>query len=202
MIGTSFGRLTVISIAGRSSNNQLKYKCQCLCGQTTIVRKSNLTDGHTKSCGCYRRELGHIKNLSHGGVGSDAYGIWESIKKRCCNPKSKNWENYGGRGITICDRWKDDYGLFLKDMGERPFKGAQIDRIDNNKGYEPENCRWTTSKNNNRNRRNNTMIEFKGQSRCLAEWAEIMGLKQGTLLNRIRKGWAMEDAMMPIPNGV
>jgi hypothetical protein len=113
---------------------------------------------------------------------------------RCTNKNAHQFKNYGARGITVCDRWKD-FWAFIDDMGERPTASHSIDRIDVNGNYEPSNCRWATSTQQNRNRRNNSLLEFNGETKCLAAWAEERGIKQTTLLRRLERGRTVAEAL-------
>lgn len=132
-------------------------------------------------------------NYRHGYHNTPIYNIWKGIKARCLNPKHKYFMDYGGRGITICDRWKESFLNFLEDMGERPFPKAQIDRKHNNEGYTKDNCHWATSKINNRNRRDSSLITFQGETLTVAEWAEKLKVDVFFLYARKRKGWSDED---------
>lgn len=116
-------------------------------------------------------------------------------QKRCLDSNNQSYPNYGGRGVTVCDRWKDSFEAFLEDMGDRPSEAHTIDRIDNNKGYYKENCRWVDRKTQGRNKRNNCLIEFQGETRCLSEWAELVGLSVATLKTRLKLGWSIERAL-------
>jgi hypothetical protein len=116
------------------------------------------------------------------------YRAWSAMKLRCANPNNEQYHNYGGRGITVCDRWRQSFAAFLVDMGPRPSPRHSIDRIDNNGNYEPGNCRWATSREQNRNRRNNIVLTHDGRTMCLADWARELGVPRGTLLARYRDG--------------
>ncbi len=122
------------------------------------------------------------------------YKVWSSIIQRCTNPRNAKYQDYGGRGITVCERWRD-FDHFYKDVGPKPFQGAQIDRIDNDKGYLPGNVRWATRQENQRNRRANHTLTCKGVTRCIQEWSEVTGIKPNTILTRIRRGWRPEQAL-------
>ncbi len=159
LTGKIFGRLEVQRYVGVDKWRQSKWKCLCTCGRTVVV--SGLTTGHTKSCGCLRRELAVTMGksvITHGnavhGKESPEYFAWRSMKQRCLNPNSQRWEHYGGRGIRVCTRWLNSFEAFLKDRGRRP-KGKTLDRINPNGHYVPENVRWATKTQQNRNKRKN-----------------------------------------------
>jgi hypothetical protein len=123
---------------------------------------------------------------------------WDSMKQRCLNPNCESYPHYGGRGIKVCDRWLNDVDAFYADMGDKPSPDSQIDRIDNNGDYTPDNCRWATVKEQARNRRSNTFLNFNGQEKTIAEWAEDLGIKQNTIIERLRRGSTVEKALTPM----
>lgn len=164
--GNIYGRLVVIRRA-ENRNNKPYWECRCLCGNTKIIRPDGLKNGLVVSCGCYRNEISakRIRKSGKSNPGfkhghsfatkrSPTYYSWDSMISRCTRPSNCNWEYYGGRGITVCDRWQGEEGFtnFLKDVGIRP-KGKTIDRVDNNKGYFPENVKWSTQSEQNYNQR-------------------------------------------------
>lgn len=200
LTGQRFGRLVVLRRAGSDRHGSALWLCRCDCGKEVVVRGSDLRSGNTQSCGCLNRECAAERcrnRTAHGharrGERSRAHRCWGGMMKRCNNPHDKAYPRYGGRGIKVCERWWD-YEKFWKDMGDPP-KGYQIDRIDNDGDYEPGNCRWVTRSENQRNKRNNHLITFRGKTQCLKAWAEEVGIAAGTIQWRAARGWSVERAL-------
>lgn len=163
MIGQTFSRLTVLGDAEPISNGANKLRavlCRCDCGKEKVISQSNLRTGRTRSCGCLVSENARLNTgapVKHEQCWSPTYSSWAGMKDRCTNQNHKSYNNYGGRGITVCERWMD-FRNFLEDMGERP-DGMSIDRIDVNGAYEPGNCRWATAQQQSLNKRNSISLE-------------------------------------------
>lgn len=192
--GNVYGRLEVVNLAGKNDKGEMLWLCQCSCGNSHKVKGSNLRNGSTKSCGCLSDEIRKKGfNFKHGMKRTRSYTTWESMKSRCLNPNDKFWKDYGGRGITVCDKWMSFEG-FYEDMGDKP-EGMTIDRIDNNKGYSKENCQWATMKHQNRNKRDTLYLTCGGVTKCLAEWAEDTGIKYHTLYWRYTHGWPTDRCL-------
>ena len=168
--------------------------CRCDCGVTCQIDGRELRCGKVKSCGCLRRDIAGAQNRTHGKSKTDEYKIWLEIKKRCFKPYQKFYHHYGGRGITLCLRWRK-FSNFLKDMGVRPSKNHSIDRIDNNKGYHPANCKWSTQREQCNNSRRNRIVEFRGRSYTIAQLTRKLRLPYEMVRVRIvDKGWTAERA--------
>jgi hypothetical protein len=182
--GQRFERLVALEYAGGG-----KWLCECDCGNTTSVFAQNLKKGNTRSCGCLLVEA----RIKHGMADTLVYHAWRSMFQRCENPKDSAYKNYGARGITVCEDWRD-FPRFIADMGMRPH-GFQLDRIDNSKGYSKDNCRWVSAKVNRNNQRNNRLITFNGKTQTVAEWADELGIVHRTLHNRLSRGWPVERAL-------
>lgn len=192
-----YGRYTILREDGRK-NGMRRVWCKCDCGNERSVYLKNLKDGNSKSCGCLSSEttskMNSIKNFKHGLSSTATWKIWNGMIQRCSdNATGKNRQWYYDRGIRVCDRWHD-YLNFLADMGNRPA-GMQIDRINNDDGYNPENCRWVTPTENARNTRHNTVLSLNGESHPISVWAEIKGWPRHVICNRLKYGWPVDRVL-------
>lgn len=193
MTGQKFGKLSVLR-RQHSKNGHVAWLCLCDCGNYTTVRGDKLVTEHTKSCGCLNKETTHE---THGKSKTRLYKIWQGMKKRCYNENCKCYEDYGGRGIKVCDEWKNNFQVFYDwSMSSGYSVNLEIDRIDNDKDYSPDNCRWATRKQQNRNTRQNRYFTYNGETHCLSEWCEILGLNLNTVTSRLYKSkWNINKAL-------
>lgn len=192
--GYAFGYSTVIAIDEISEDRSVGafYLCRCQCGKVFRLTAFQIIRLQQKTCGCKKR--GRV-DKHHGLKGTPEYKVWSSILERCRNKKHKRYSSYGGRGIDMCQEWADSFISFLQAMGHRPSDKHSIDRIDNDRGYEPGNCRWATSSEQNRNRRRCMFLTLNGQTKHVNEWCETVGINKSTLLNRLRRGWSHEKTL-------
>ena len=195
--GMRFGRLFVVEKYGKAKNGSIIWKCRCDCGKETMVTSCNLRSGSTNACGCLHNEFISSLSKKHGLSHTRLHGIWRGIKGRCLNHKNSSYQNYGGRGIKICEEWKDNFENFYEWAMSNGYKDdLSIDRIDVNNGYFPENCRWVTDEVQSRNRRNNRKYSHDGETKTLSEWAREYGIDRKTLSDRMDKfGWDFEKAL-------
>lgn len=195
LIGQTYGRWTVIDKAP-SKDGKARLLCKCLCGTVRELDAYTVTHGHTLSCGCLQKE--HPNRKTHGKSSTHAHNIWRGIKARCYNPNNKEYGDYGGRNIAVCDKWRDSFEAFYNDVSKLPHFGEQgytIDRIDTNGNYEPSNVRWATKTEQNRNKRNNINITYNGKTQCLKAWANELHMPYLTLYQRIKTlKWNVEKA--------
>lgn len=195
--GQVFKRLTALHpIEG---DPKCRWTCRCACGKETRVAAAKLVSGLSKSCGCWRRDNGR-RNRTHGdastnGVRAAEYRIWAEVKTRCYNAKRPMYKHYGGRGIAMCDRWRNSYEAFFEDMGRRPSDKHSIDRIDNDGNYEPGNCRWVLVAVQAANKRNNRHITIDSETKHLAEWCRHFGISTRTFHNRVFAGASEQEAL-------
>lgn len=197
--GVRFGLLVVLrdeeDIVSLNNNRSRAVLVRCDCGQEKKVRLGDLRKGHTTSCGCLMVEKVKEANTLYGKTKTPEYKSWVSMIRRCTDPTLHNYHRYGGRGISVCDRWLGSFELFLEDVGVRPTLKHSIDRIDNDGNYEPGNVKWSTNKEQARNSTTARMITFQGQTMCLQDWADHLGIKRTTLGMRLRSyKWSVHKA--------
>ena len=196
LVGQRFGRLIVLENTGESNNQGMLWKCKCDCGNEKIIPTQALTSKHTQSCGCLQKEKLFEANVKHGKSHTRLHSIWKTMKQRCLNPNNYKYKDYGGRGITICDEWQNDYLKFevwaLENGYDENAKYGEctIDRIDVNGNYEPSNCRWVSGKEQARNKRNCRYVFFEGEKYTLAELSELLGVpakKVYRVMSKVRR---------------
>jgi hypothetical protein len=194
--GEKIGRLVVGECLGKRMGDYPVYlwKCVCECGAEFVTSSDSLRSGRTVSCGCANRDK-NISRATHRSVKTAEYGIWIQIKRRCDCPRYWAYRRYGGRGITMCDTWRNSFLDFLRDIGERPSSKHSIDRINNDGNYEPGNVRWATSSEQCRNRRSNRLVTVDGVTKTIIEWSEFSGIKWCTINARLGAGWEPRDAI-------
>lgn len=192
--GRRYGRLTVVAFVERDPNppNTI-WLFECDCGTRKKMRIGNVRTGNVTSCGCVFTEMLVKRNTTHGLCKAEkrTYRSWKDMRARCRNPKHKDFYAYGGRGISVCDRW-DSFADFFADMGQRP-EGETIDRIDTNGNYHPLNCRWATDSQQANNKRNNHVLEWQGRSQTVQQWCDEYGMDHSKVRYRIAQGWPYED---------
>lgn len=194
MLNRSFGLLTVVARAGNSKDGSALWKCACQCGETRIVAGTGLRAGRNKSCGCASPRFDSERTKTHGKSRSRVYRIWHGMIVRCSeSAKGKTRRNYFERGIRVCDAWLD-FATFYEDMGDPPPR-MTLERTNGEKGYEPGNCKWATPKEQANNTRKSSFISYQGERMTVAQWADRIGIKQNTLLYRLRRGATPHDAL-------
>lgn len=202
LTGRRFGRLLVIEKYGHKGKT-VAWLCKCDCGTEVTVRGADLRRGVTQSCGCLHKEDLIERNTRHGLHSTRLYNIWGVMVQRCYNPNTHCYDAYGGRGIEICREWRDDFQAFYEWSMKNGYKeNLTIDRMDNDKGYSPDNCRWVTRKVQANNTRRNHYITYNGETRTLSEWAGFLGFNPHTLGSRIYRGRDINKALTtPLKGG-
>jgi len=202
LTGNVFGRLTVVSRGPNTKEKCAQFYCLCSCGNEKLIRSRSLLSGKTVSCGCHNSDKTKIFNSltkrthghkANGGI-TPEYQAWTSMIDRTTNPNCTNFHRYGGRGISVCDRWRNSFEDFFADMGNRPSIKHSLDRKDYNGNYEPSNCRWATRKEQSRNLHNNVRVPYKGESLTLQHISEKTGVPYTYLRYKKQTGISMEQA--------
>lgn len=197
--GRKFNMLTVIERDINSEySSEIKWICQCDCGNKVSVRGSALRSGKAKSCGCYKITLfvsnitKHKATINHAK--SPEYSAWDSMKARCYNVNYERYHSYGGRGIQVCERWRNSFENFYSDMGPKPSPDHSLDRFPNNDGdYEPGNCRWATEDQQKRNMRSNNWMEYNGESMIVADWSKKLNIPDKRFRYHVEMGKSIKE---------
>lgn len=207
--GQRFGRLFVLGFSHTTIKRQAAWSCRCDCGRTVTVIGNRLKCGKTKSCGCLRTDLGGSHSRTHGMSNSPEYRIYHGMLNRCYNEKVQAYPHYGGRGITVCDRWRfgqdgvSGFECFLADMGRRKDRGLSLERKENDGNYAPTNCRWATYLDQANNSRRNHMVNVADVILTLSDAVRAFGaVPYSTVLRRMAKGWSAEDSILTPPRGI
>lgn len=183
--GQKFGKWTVLGATDERKHGQVTWHCRCECGNEKVLVGRVLTLGKSKSCGCYREEV----KTTHGMYQTPIHRVWSNMIQRCHNSENTQYHNYGAIGIKVCDRWRNSFEAFYQDVGDVPFKGAQLDRVNNDLGYSPNNVRWVTREENLNNTRRNRLVEYDGETLTLMQWHRKTGIPYATLRQRLNSGW-------------
>lgn len=196
LTGQRFGRLTAIAPAGKNKSGNYMWECVCDCGTRTVVASGGLRSGTIVSCGCYIREVTSKRSKTHGETGTRLYKIWIGMKNRCHNPEADNYKDYGGRGIAVCEEWRHSYLTFSTWAKQNGYAdNLSIDRIDNDKGYSPDNCRWVNRFVQGNNKRSNAVFTIDGETKTVTQWARIYGINPITVFSRLYKGMDIVEAL-------
>ena len=193
-VGKKYGRLTVKSLDG-FRGPQSYWKCVCDCGGEKVVQGGNLQSGNVSSCGCFQKESAAKVSYVHGMSRTPEYRVWAHMKERCEKTDKRHGKYYYDKGIKVCERWVDSFSNFFEDIGKRPSSFHTIDRIDSNRNYSPENCRWVTNDVQQSNKSNNIRISFSGKTLTYSEWERTLGLPKGKISSRVTNGWSAIDAL-------
>ena len=204
LVGREFGCWRVVSRAGSTKNNVSTWNCVCAkelggCGTVRVVTRGRLIRGSSTNCGCVQRETNRKRQTKHGCSGKNRTGlyiVWVDMLQRCYNSLSTGYHRYGGRGITVCEEWHNSFESFQRwALATNYQKGLQIDRINNDGGYCPDNCRWVTSQQNMNNRSCTRKFTLNGETKLLCEWCDHFNMPLSTVDDRIRRGWTIEQAL-------
>lgn len=190
-VGDRSGRLTVLEVVKRKQGIYLR--CKCDCGSEKIVYKANFIGGKSKSCGCLAKEVTSRIKKTHGMAGTKEYRAWRAMLNRCYWKKGARYKSYGGRGISVCSRWRDSFDAFLKDMGMAPTKRHSLGRIDNDKSYFPENCRWETSCQQANNTTRSVMVKTPKGVMTVKQAADLYGVDYAAMSYRAKNGLSLTD---------
>jgi hypothetical protein len=190
--GQQFAQLKMERLDGRAHGFVMGVFL-CTCGKQKRLRVHSVLDGNTRSCGCLKSRRTKEIFTTHGDTGTTEYLAYAEMRKRCLNPNNHAYTRYGGRGITICQRWMDGYQNFLADMGRRPSPDHSLDRIDNEAGYSPENCRWALADTQAKNRRSSRMFTYEGRSYCMKDLAARLGVSLPTVRWRANAGMSGDE---------
>lgn len=195
LTGATFGKMTVIGFHDYSKGGLPRWLCRCECGQERAVVGSDMKRRPNMTCGCGRKKTLSAIRSTHRMCNSTEYHSWTGLIQRCTNPNHPRYTDYGGRGITVCERWRNSFIDFLADMGKKPTPDHSIERKNNDDGYHPDNCRWATTSEQNQNTRVVSKYTHDGKTLSVRHWAELVGMSRSALSSRLRLGWSIELAL-------
>lgn len=197
--GKKFGNLTALFFEYRDERHRHFWRFRCDCGKEIIVRKSSVTSGNTKRCiDCSKKIIAEI-NTVHGMSKTRLYKEWAGIIQRCKNPNATSYDRYGAKGITVCQEWPS-FDLFKEWALNNGYSDElTIERINNNKGYSPDNCKWATYEEQAHNQKTNRNLEYNGRTMTMAEWAREIGITSSSLYGRLKRGWGIDKALSTPP---
>ena len=192
LTGSKFNNLTVLYRDTITPTNRVRWFCRCDCGVVKSIMGKHIVSGKITSCGC-----NHLSSITkHGRSNTRLYNIFKGMKERCFNPNFKEYEHYGGKGVTICNEWLEDFNNFYYWATHNGYKDTlTIDRINTDGDYCPENCRWVTYKEQNNNTSRNRFITIDNKTHTISEWSTILGINYSTIISRLRRGWSDEEAL-------
>jgi hypothetical protein len=196
--GKRYGRLVVLNYTHSNKDKKACWDCKCDCGNIHNATGKSLRSGKCKSCGCLADETRGDAIATHGycrGGKRAEYHVWRSMKERCSNPNNKQYSRYGGRGIKICKRWFNSFAFFIKDMGDKPSPGMTIERINNNGGYNPKNCKWATWSEQQNNKSTTRFLVLNGRKETIKQWSEITRIPYQAIVTRLYRGWSEERTL-------
>lgn len=195
--GQRFDRLTVLLRIANKPGRHARWKCRCDCGNEKEIDSAALRFGRTRSCGCLQKQIVRKTMTTHGQWRSRTYSSWDAMVQRCTNENYPGWKYYGGRGIKVCDRWRNSFENFVADMGKRP-EDTTLDRYPDRDGnYELSNCRWATDEEQHNNTRGNTFVDYQGETLTLTQLGRKVGMWPQTIGYRLRHGWSIDEAVKP-----
>lgn len=185
--GNRYGRLVVVAESSRASDGSRRWEAVCDCGEAIVTRQASLASGNTKSCGCLHMDLLMKRTVTHGRSKTPEYALWRNMRQRCQNPSFARYKDYGGRGISVCDRWNQSFEDFIEDVGLRPSPNHSLDRIDNAGNYEPGNCQWATRTMQQSNTRRNWFVQTPHETITVSEYARRFGVTRDVIMWRAKK---------------
>ena len=196
-VGKKYNRLIVLRLAGKNKYGHQLFECKCDCGNIAVIEGTAVKNGRTCSCGCLQKESAKKRRTTHGMTKTKLFNVWNTMKQRCSNPNSKNYKRYGARGIFVCEEWKNDFASFMKWSLSHGYKdGLSIDRIDGEKGYSPDNCRWVDVYVQSNNRSNNRLMTINGITKNCKQWADHFGFEYKYFHEKCKKNdWNLEKVL-------